>query len=149
MVFEDQVDRASRWLEEEVGRRKSVEDDPGWLLHKGVICVVDKVVESSKFAMGVKPKKMVCMAAGVENGKQEVQVQVVTGKFVPGEAVSTMEHTQAMHATVKVFMEIDFSSYLHLGELNMACLHQLCDNSDVEDSQVEGGSSNVGASPTK
>ncbi|CAH1444302.1 unnamed protein product [Lactuca virosa] len=93
--------------------------------------------------------KMACMAAGVDNGKQEVREQVVTGKFVHGEVFATIENTQAMHATVKVFMEIDFASYLYLGELDMACLHQLCDDSDVEDSQVKGGFSHVGASPSK
>ncbi|CAH1412329.1 unnamed protein product [Lactuca virosa] len=50
--------------------------------------------------MGVKWMKMACMAAGVENGKQEIREQVVTGKFVPGEAVATTEHTQAMHVGI-------------------------------------------------
>ncbi|CAH1426575.1 unnamed protein product [Lactuca virosa] len=52
-----------------------------------------------------------------------------------------------MHTVVKVFMETDFFAYLHLGELDMARLRQSCDDSDNEDSQIEGGSSHVGASP--
>lgn len=54
-----------------------------------------------------------------------------------------------MHATVKAFMETDFTSYLRLGELDMEGLRQLCDDSDAEDSQVEDGSSHVDASPGK
>ena len=87
------MDHANRQLEEEVTRRKNMEDDLGWLLRKEVVCVVEKVDEISEFAMGVKRMKMVCMAAGVENGKQEVREQFVTGKYVPGEAVATTEHT--------------------------------------------------------
>lgn len=68
MEFEDQVDHANRKLGEEMARRKSVEDDLGWLLQRAIIRVVDKVVESSEFAMGVKRMKMVWMAVGVENG---------------------------------------------------------------------------------
>ena len=51
-----------------------------------------------------------------------------------------------MHAFVKAFIEIDFASYLRLGELDMEGLFQLCSDSDAKDSQVEGGSSYVGAS---
>ncbi|CAH1424965.1 unnamed protein product [Lactuca virosa] len=45
-----------------------------------------------------------------------------------------------MHAAVKAFMETNVASYLRLVELDMAGLRQLCDDSDAEDSQVEGGS---------
>ncbi|CAI9270692.1 unnamed protein product [Lactuca saligna] len=127
--------------------RKSTEDDLGWLLQKGIARVVDKVVECFEFVIGVNQMKRTCMVAGVENGKQEVREQVIAGKFVPGEAAATTKHIQAMHVVVKAFMEIDFASYLHLCELDMAGLWQLCDDSDAEDSLVEGGSSHAGASP--
>ncbi|CAI9270175.1 unnamed protein product [Lactuca saligna] len=81
--------------------------------------------------------------------KQKVDLSapaVITGKFVLGEAVAPTEHVQAMHATAKAFMETCFSSYLRLGDLDMACLRQLFDNSDTEDSRAKGGSSYVGAS---
>lgn len=91
-VFEDQVDRAKKHLGEEVAKKKSVKDDLGWLLQKGIFRVVDKVVESSEFAMGVKQMKKVCMATGVDNGKQEVREYVIARMFVLGEAVATTEH---------------------------------------------------------
>ena len=60
----------------------------------------------------------------------------------------TVEHAQAMHATVKSFMETDFASYLRLGDLDIAGLHQLCDDPDTEEGQPEGGSSHTGTSST-
>lgn len=121
-AFEDQVDRANMQFGEEVARRRSMEDNLGWLIHKGIVHVVDKVVECSKFVIGVKWMKMACMAAGIENGKQEVRKQVITGKFVPRDAVATTDHIHAMYAAVEAFMETNFVSYLHLGELDMAGL---------------------------
>ena len=41
------------------------------------------MVESSEFVIGVKQMKMACMAAGVENGKQEVREQVIAGNVSP------------------------------------------------------------------
>lgn len=58
-------------------KRKNAEDDLGWLLQKEIIHVVDKLVESYEFLMGVKRMKMACMAAGVENGKHEIREQVM------------------------------------------------------------------------
>ncbi|CAI9259171.1 unnamed protein product [Lactuca saligna] len=120
-VFEDQADCTDKQLGEEVAKRKSVEDDLGW--------------------------RAWSLVWRMEN--REVWEHVVAGKFVLGEAVATTEHIQAMNTVVKAFMETDFASYLRLGELDMAGLRQLCDDSNAEDSQVEGGSSHAGASPSK
>ncbi|CAI9291660.1 unnamed protein product [Lactuca saligna] len=61
-----------------------------------LVQVVDRVVKSSKFVLGIRRVKAACMAAGVEMGKQ-------VG-----------------------FFETDFMSYLRLGELGLVDLHQLC-----------------------
>ncbi|CAH1436596.1 unnamed protein product [Lactuca virosa] len=58
--------------------------------------------------------KMACLAVGVEIGKQAIREQVVAVKFVSWEPNVTVEHSQAMYAAVKSFMEIDFASNLHL-----------------------------------
>lgn len=59
---------------------------------------------------------------------------MVSIKFDPKEVRVVLEQTQAMHASVKAFMKIYFSSYLHSGELDLIGLHELCCDSDREDS---------------
>lgn len=68
-MLESQVEDVSRKLEEEGMRMKVVEDDLKWLLQKGIIRVVNKVVESSEFSLGVRRVKAACMAIGVESSK--------------------------------------------------------------------------------
>lgn len=85
-----------------------------WLLKKGVICVVDRVIESAEFSLGVRRMKAACMDVGVEGGKHVVWEQVSIGKFTLGESSALADHTQAMHASVKTFVKTDFASYLHL-----------------------------------
>lgn len=92
----------------------------------------DRVIESVEFSLWVWNMKATCIAVGVEGSKQVVQEQVHIRKFNHGEPSSVVEQTQAMHASVKAFMEIDFSSYLRLGELNLEGIHQLCSNHDAE-----------------
>lgn len=57
-----------------------------------------------------------------------------------------MELTQEIHASMKAFMQINSASYLHLGELDLADLHQLCCDTDVEENSLEGRPLNVGPS---
>lgn len=101
-------------LEEESVRRKAVVDDLNWLLQKGIIRVVDKVVESLDFSLGVRHMKAAYMAIEVKVGKKVIREQIATGEFVFGEPSTLLEHTQVMHADVKCFLETEFSSYLLL-----------------------------------
>ncbi|CAH1446249.1 unnamed protein product [Lactuca virosa] len=66
--------------------------------------------------------------------------------FDPGELSVVVEMTQAMHASVKAFMDTDFASYLCLGELDLGGLCQLCNDPDVEDVPPEHDPSQAGAS---
>lgn len=53
-MLEGRVEDQDRQLEAEEIRRKTMEDNMMWLLQKGVVRVVDKVVESVKFLIGVR-----------------------------------------------------------------------------------------------
>ncbi|CAH1451781.1 unnamed protein product [Lactuca virosa] len=86
------------------------------------------------------------MADGEEGVKQEVKEQVAAGKFNPKEPSAIVEMTQAMHALVRDFMEMDFTSYLHLGDLDLGGLRQLCNDPDVEDVPPEHDPSKAGTS---
>ncbi|CAH1452298.1 unnamed protein product [Lactuca virosa] len=90
--------------------------------------------------------KATYVAAGVEGGRQAVKGQVASGKFDPNETSAMVELTQAMHASVKAFMETNFASLLHLGELDLEGLHQLCREPDIEENSSEGEPLKVGSS---
>ncbi|CAI9267832.1 unnamed protein product [Lactuca saligna] len=103
-VLESRVDEWCRELEAEVLRRKTMRDDMMWLLQKGVVWVMDKMVESIEFSLGVKKMKEECMATGM-----------------------------AMHASTKDFMDTNIASYLRLDELDLVGLCQLCNDPNSED----------------
>lgn len=63
-VLEVQVERSHKRLDEVVA-----EENLGWLIQKGVVLVVDKVVKSAEFALGVMQMKTKCVAASMENAK--------------------------------------------------------------------------------
>ncbi|CAI9301881.1 unnamed protein product [Lactuca saligna] len=105
--------------------------------------MVDWVVEIPEFSLGVRQMKAVCIDTGVEGGKQVIWEQVATGKFTPGVPGVVVEHTQMMHASVNAFMETYFTSYFHLGEIDMEGLRRLCNDYDAEDNLPKGSSSKV------
>lgn len=65
------------------------------------------------------------MATSIESGTQAVRRQLATKKFNPEEPSAILQLAQAMHATIKAFLETIFSLYLCLGELDLAGLPQL------------------------
>lgn len=77
------------------------------------------------------------MVVGVEGGKQVIKEQIATGKFMPGELNTLLEHTHVIYAEVKSFLETDFASYLHVGELDMEGLCLLCNDPDAEGKHLE------------
>lgn len=68
-----------------------------------------------------------------------IKEQITTRKFVPGEPSTLLDHTQAMNIVAKSFLETDFASYIHLGELDMEGLYQLCNNLDVVGKHLQAG----------
>lgn len=72
--------------------------------------------------------------------------QVSSRMFDPGESSVVMELTQAMHASMKAFMKIDFASCLLLVDFDLGGLRQLCSDLDAEDVRQKQDSSKVVAS---
>ncbi|CAI9283256.1 unnamed protein product [Lactuca saligna] len=110
-----------------------------------MVRVVDRVVENSEFALGIRLVKAACVAAGIERGKK--MVRVWSASSIPGSSdpVVVARSVDPMHAVVKAFSEMDSASYLRLGELDLADLHQLCFEEEeelVSDGGVEGVSPN-------
>ena len=75
-------------------KRESVGTDLSWLLKRGIVQIVDKLIKSSEFRLRIKQMKVAYMATGVEGGKQVIREQVAIGKFIPGEPSSfRLDHT--------------------------------------------------------
>lgn len=86
------------------------------------------------------------MTSGREGGYMVVRKQVVARKFVPGELSAFLEYIQATHAELKYFLETDFASYLHLGDLDMEGHCMLCNDLNVKGQRPEGSISRDGRS---
>ena len=97
-----------------------------WLLQKGVVWVVDKVVESVEFSLRVWWMKATCMV-------DVVREQVDSRKSIHGESSTIMEPSQPIHASVKAFIVTYITSYLCLGELDLGGLRQQCNDLDAKD----------------
>ncbi|CAH1452683.1 unnamed protein product [Lactuca virosa] len=82
-----------------------------------------------------------CVAASVERGKQAVLVLFSGSGSGPSESGVVVRSTDAMHASIRAFVEIDFASYLWLGDLGLADLRQLCPEEEdaIPDDGVKGG----------
>lgn len=48
------------------------------------------------------------------------------GNFNPEEPSAASQSARAMRAAINAFLETNFASYLHLGELDLAGLRQFC-----------------------
>lgn len=59
-MLESQAYCVNKRLEGKIASRKAADEDFRWLLQRGIVRVVDKDVESTEFALGVKQMKMAC-----------------------------------------------------------------------------------------
>lgn len=53
--------------------RRILEVEMAWILKKGIVRVMDRVIESTEFTLGVRKMKASCVVASVEGGKQAVR----------------------------------------------------------------------------
>lgn len=118
-----------------------LEADLAWVLQKGVVCIVDRIIESGDFALVIHLMKATCVAAGVEKGKQTTLTLSSSSGSDSSKPDVVARSTDAMHATIRDFAETDFASYLRLGELGLADHFQLCSEEKdlVPYDNVEGG----------
>lgn len=108
-----------------------MEADLAWILQKGVVLVVDHVVKSSDLTLGIRSVKAACVAASIESGKQVTRGWPASGALGLSNPKAMARSVEVIQATIRAFSELNFMSYLRLGELGLADLHQL--SSDDED----------------
>ncbi|CAH1413281.1 unnamed protein product [Lactuca virosa] len=136
----------SEHMESEALKRNTLEEDLAWVLQKGVIRVVDRVIESGDFSLGIRRMKSACVVAGMESGKEAVRKQLAIGHFNPSESNDVIQSAHTMRASIKACAQTDFVSYLRLGELDLTSLRQLCCDSNSEGPVLDSGSGGVGPS---
>ncbi|CAH1443482.1 unnamed protein product [Lactuca virosa] len=83
------------------------------------------------------------VVVGVKKGKQVARMQSVGNSPGSSDPDAEAQSINAMHAAIKAFVKADFASYLHLGELGLADLRQLCSEEEehVPDGSIGGTAS--------
>lgn len=102
---------------------KILEADLAWILHKGVVRVVDRVVKSSDLTLGIRSVKVACMAASIESGKQVTRGWPASGALGLSNPKAMARSVEVIQATIRDFSEMNFMSYLRLGDLGLTNLH--------------------------
>ncbi|CAH1418243.1 unnamed protein product [Lactuca virosa] len=93
--------------------------------------------------LGDTPSVVVCVAAGIEKGKQVVRAWLNGSSPGSSDPDAAAQSVGAMHAAIKAFGETYFASYLRLGELDLDNLRQMCSE---EEEHVSDGSTGGTAS---
>lgn len=81
--------------------------------------MVDRIIEHEEFLLRVRRLMATYVGAGIEGSEQVVQKQLISRNFNPTESSAATQSKQEMHASIKVFLETSFASYLWLGELDL------------------------------
>ncbi|KAI3789248.1 hypothetical protein L2E82_02040 [Cichorium intybus] len=111
---------------------EEVEANLSWLLTNGVVGVVDLVLESRDFGMGVHRLKEVCMAAGQAQGYSRTIKDMKAGKEIaPEEEEPPIDIGLEVDEAVDAFMNVDYATSFKLGELGVPDLKALLDPSNV------------------
>ncbi|KAI3778064.1 hypothetical protein L2E82_07060 [Cichorium intybus] len=111
---------------------EEAEADLSWLLTTGVVGVVDLVLKSRDFGMGVHRLKEVCMAAGQAQGYSRAIKDMKAGKEIaPEEEEPALDLSLEVDEAVDAFMNVDYATSFKLGELGVPDLKALLDPSNV------------------
>lgn len=105
--------------------------------------MVDCVVDSIKFELGIRHVKSPCVAFGIEKGKQMARSWLAGNCLGFYDSDVAAQFVDAMYVAISAFSETDFASYIRLGELGLDDIRQLCSKEEehVPDSGVGGAAS--------
>ncbi|CAH1450884.1 unnamed protein product [Lactuca virosa] len=97
----------------------------------------------SEFTLGICRVKAAYVAVGIERGKQMAQVWSAGSGPGSCDPDATERSVDIMHAAIRDFAKTGFVSYIHLGELSLANLRQLCSEEEelVSDGGADGAAS--------
>ncbi|CAH1423277.1 unnamed protein product [Lactuca virosa] len=109
-----------------------------WVVNEGVVRVVDKVIELLEFIHGISLIKNICWDVGEESSLESVKREVVVRTFDIGAASSSLSHAGKVTDSIYAFVSCDYATLLHLGELDVDDLKELCIYEDRADGGING-----------
>lgn len=109
-----------------------------WVVNKGAVRIMDKVIELLKFIHGIGLIKNICWIVGEESGRESVKRGVVVGTFHIGATSSSLSHVGEVTNYIYAFVSCDYATLLHLGELDVDILRELCIYEDNVDRGING-----------
>ncbi|KAI3680328.1 hypothetical protein L2E82_50429 [Cichorium intybus] len=111
---------------------EEAEADLSWLLTNGIVGVVDLVMESRDFGMGVHCLREVCVAAGQAQGYARAIKDMKAGKEIAAEEEEPpLDIGLEVDEAVDAFINVDYATAFKLGELGVPDLKALLDPSGV------------------
>nr|KAJ0203816.1 hypothetical protein LSAT_V11C500256730 [Lactuca sativa] len=93
--------------------------DRNWLLHVGLVCMMDKILEHPKFTGGISRIRHAAFVAGKESGWANLKAQ--------------SSHSSALDDALLAFATMDFFGLLGLGHLDVDGVWALCAFDEGED----------------
>ncbi|CAI9290034.1 unnamed protein product [Lactuca saligna] len=108
------MDLADRKRELEVLRA-----DRSWLLHVGLMRIMEKLLEHPEFTGGISRIHHAAFVAGEESGWASFKTQVDAGTYDPSASDSRSSHTLALDDDLLAFATVDFADLLGLGHLDV------------------------------
>ncbi|CAI9290263.1 unnamed protein product [Lactuca saligna] len=92
--------------------------DLQWVLEKGVVRVLDRVIDNTEFARGIKGVSKACEALGFERVKQLSSCSTTSGRSGALDPDHVARKAEEVDNTLVSLAEMDFTGLFHLGELD-------------------------------
>ncbi|CAI9298177.1 unnamed protein product [Lactuca saligna] len=97
-----------------------------WMLEKGVVHVIDKVIDSVEFSNGIQGVREACEALRFEKGKQLGGCSTIAGEPEVLDPSRVTRRAEDMDTTLSFFAETNFVGLFRLGKLDYDGFHQFC-----------------------
>ncbi|CAI9272539.1 unnamed protein product [Lactuca saligna] len=99
-----------------------------WVLHKGVVRVVDRVIESAEFAKGVQDVRDACEALRFEKQRLLSACSTYSSKSEVPDSDQVASRAKEVNTALTSFVKTDCRGLLHLGELDYDGFRQFYGN---------------------
>ncbi|CAI9293863.1 unnamed protein product [Lactuca saligna] len=96
------------------------------MLEKGVVHLIDKVIDNVEFSSAIQGVCRECEALGFEKGKQLGGCSTISGQSKASNPGLVTRRTAEVDIALSSLVEMDFASLFGLGELNYDSFCQFC-----------------------
>ncbi|KAL7598536.1 hypothetical protein Lser_V15G27182 [Lactuca serriola] len=107
------------------------------MLEKGVVRIIDKVIENAKFSNGIQGLRKVCEALGFEKGKQLGGCSTISGESEASDPGRAERRAVEVDIALTSLAETDFAGLFRLGELDYDSFRRFCRRSGLGSSSLD------------